>query len=603
MAKDGFCRPFDKDACGYSRSEGFCVLYLQKVKDAKRVYANLMYSKTNCDGNKVEGITYPSGKIQRQLLKEFYEDINVDPSTVAYVEAHSTGTVVGDPEECNAIDKTFCHGRSKPLPVGSVKSNMGHAEPASGVCSIAKVILTFENQMIPPNINFKTPKPGIPALVEERLKVVENPQPLEGSLISINSFGFGGANAHALFKANLKEKVNNGAPTDSLPRLVTWCGRTEEAVNAILDNIVNRPLDAEYIGLLQNSQLDSVPANVFRGYGVFAHKPSENAVCLSRSAQHYNGQKRPIVWVFSGMGSQWTQMGLALMKIPLFRTSIENCHNILSSKGLNLKEIITSVDKTTYDNILHSFVGIAAIQIALVDILKTLGMEPDLIMGHSVGELGCAYADGCFTAEEMILSAYSRGMASLETKIIQGSMAAIGVGYKTLRSMTTPGIEIACHNSDESCTISGPARKVSEFVKELKSQGIFAKEVPCSNIPYHSSYISEMGPNLLGRLTEVIKSPKKRSAKWLSSSVPKQNWDQESCQYSSAHYHTNNLLSPVLFEETSALLPKDALTIEIAPHGLLQAIIKKSMPNAIHIGLTQRENKSNEEFFIAALGK
>ncbi|CAO1403431.1 unnamed protein product [Diamesa serratosioi] len=602
LAKDGFCRPFDKNACGYSRSEGFCVIFLQKVKDAKRVYANLVYSKTNCDGNKVEGITYPSGKVQTELLTEFYEDINIDPSTVAYVEAHSTGTVAGDPEECNAIDATFCNGRSKALPVGSVKSNMGHAEPASGVCSIAKIVLAFENKLIPPNINFTTIRPEIPALVEGRIKVVEDPQKLEGSLIAVNSFGFGGANAHALFKANLKEKINNGAPTDSLPRLVTWCGRTEEAVNAIFDDIVSRSLDSEYIGLLHNSQLDSVPANVFRGYGVFAHKPNNNSECINRSVQHYSGQKRPVVWVFSGMGSQWTQMGLSLMEIPLFRTSIENCHNILASRGLNLKEIITSSD-TTFDNILHSFVGIAAIQIGLVDILKTLGMEPDLIIGHSVGELGCAYADGCFTAEEMILSAYSRGMASLETKVVLGSMAAIGGGYKKLRSMTPPEIEIACHNSADSCTISGPAQSVTAFVRELKSQGIFAKEVPCSNIPYHSSYISEMGPNLLGRLEEVIKDPKKRSAKWLSSSVPKQNWDQESCQYSSAQYHTNNLLSPVLFEETSALLPKEALTVEIAPHGLLQAIIKKSMLDSTHIALTQRENKNNAEFFIGALGK
>ena len=531
-------------------------------------------------------------------MNEFYNDIKLNPNTVSYVEA-----LTGNAEECNALDEIFCSGRTTPLQVGSIVSNMGHAEASSGLCAIAKVILAFENKNIPSNINFSTLNPDIPSLAEGRLQVVTDNNELKGSLISINSFGFGGTNAHALFKANGKEKINGGAPADNLPRLVTWCGRTEEAVNAVFDDIIKRPLDAEFIGLLHNSQLDSIPANVFRGYGVFAHKPNDKAVCSSRTAQHYSGQKRPIVWVFSGMGSQWTQMGLSLMEIPLFRVSIENCHNILASKGLNLKEIITSADKTTFDNILHSFVGIAAIQIGLVNILKSLGMEPDLIIGHSVGELGCAYADGCFTAEETILSAYSRGMASLETNIIQGSMAAIGTGYKKLRSMILQGIEIACHNSNESCTISGPAQNVTDFVKELKSQGIFAKEVPCSNIPYHSSYISEMGPKLLKRLTEVIKTPKKRSAKWLSTSVPKQNWDQESCQYSSAQYHTNNLLSPVLFEETSALLPKEALTIEIAPHGLLQAIIKKSMLDSVHIPLTQRGHSNNAEFLIQALGK
>jgi fatty acid synthase, animal type len=306
---------------------------------------------------------------------------------------------------------------------------------------------------------------------------------------------------------------------------------------------------------------------------------------------------------FTGMGSQWCEMGADLMKIPIFAAAIENCHNILQPRGLNLKEIITSSDPKMFDNILHSFVGIAAIQIGITDVLKALGLEPDHIIGHSVGELGCAYADGCFTAEEMILASYSRGMASIETKVVFGAMAAIGMGYQKLKSMVPEEIVIACHNSADSCTISGPAEKVTAFVTELKSKNYFAKEVPCSNIPYHSRYITDMGPKLLARLNQVIKKPKKRSPKWISSSVPQANWDQIETQYSSAQYHTNNLLGSVLFEEASDLLPKDALTIEIAPHGLLQAILKGSLPDAVNIPLTKRGHKENSVFLINALGR
>jgi fatty acid synthase len=362
-------------------------------------------------------------------------------------------------------------------------------------------------------------------------------------------------------------------------------------------------LDVEFNALLYSTQSESSTANVFRGYGVFSHEPGQNAVCVAKEITHYTGMKRPIVFVYSGMGSQWTTMGKDLLSIPIFREAVENCHRILLPKGINLMEIITSDDPKMFDNILNSFVGIAAIQIGITDILKAINLVPDFVIGHSVGELGCAYADGCFTAEQMILSSYSRGMASLETKTVFGSMAAVGMGYKKIRALLQPGIEVACHNGPDSCTISGPAEKVADFVGHLKSQGIFAKEVPCSNIPYHSSYISEMGPRLLAYLSDVIKEPVKRSSKWLSSSVPKAQWDQPGVQYSSAHYHTNNLLNSVLFEETSALLPNNALTIEIAPHGLLQAILKKSMPNSVHIGLTQRGNKSNDLFFISALGK
>jgi fatty acid synthase, animal type len=604
LAPNGYCRPFDKDATGYTRAEAVCVYYLQKAKDSKRIYTNLLYSKTNCDGYKEEGITYPSGKMQMRLLEEFYQDINVPPSSVDFVEAHSTGTVVGDPEECRALDIVFCTGRDKPLPVGSVKSNMGHSESTSGACSIAKVILAFENKLIPPNINFVENRPGLESLESGRLRVVHHPEKLAGPLISVNSFGFGGGNAHALFRGHEKEKVNFGIPADNLPRLVVWSGRTEEGVNTILDSVTKQPLDAEYIGLLHNCVTgESAPANIYRGHGVFAQQGEiDNAVCLNRDVKHFTGFKRPIVWVYSGMGSQWCEMGADLMKIPMFADSIEHCQQILSPRGLNLKEIISSPDQTTFDNILHSFVGIAAIQIGITDILKFLGLEPDHIIGHSVGELGCAYADGCFTAEEMILSAYSRGMASIETKVVHGSMAAVGMGYKKLRTMVPEEIVIACHNSSDSCTISGPAEKVSKFVAELKSKKIFAKEVQCSNIPYHSKYIADMGPKLLGRLNKVIKTPKKRSSKWLSSSVPKAKWDQIEAQYSSALYHTNNLLSSVLFEETSALLPRNALTIEIAPHSLLQAILRKSMPEAVHVGLTKREHKSNSTFFLSALG-
>lgn len=127
LAPNGYCRPFDVDATGYTRSEAICTIFLQKAKDAKRSYCSVLYSKTNCDGYKTEGITYPSGAMQEKLLSEFYDDIGIDPSSLAYLEAHSTGTKVGDPEECAAIDNIFCKNRTKPLPVGSVKSNIGHA--------------------------------------------------------------------------------------------------------------------------------------------------------------------------------------------------------------------------------------------------------------------------------------------------------------------------------------------------------------------------------------------------------------------------------------------------------------------------------------------
>lgn len=603
LAEDGYCRPFDKNASGYTRAEAINCMFLQRKKDAKRVYATVVYSKTNCDGYKPEGITYPSGKQQEQLISEFYSEVGVPCDDLGYLEAHSTGTVVGDPEECRAIDNVLCSQRTAPLLVGSTKSNVGHSESASGICSLVKACLAFETGKIAPNINFEDIKPEISALAEGRLIVVNEVMKLEKPYIGVNSFGFGGANAHALLKAFGKDKINNGLPKDDLPRLLTWAGRTEEAVNTVLNAVESKPLDAEFIALLHNIQKEEGTGMVFRGFGIFKKNNQEPAVTLVRDVQHYTGVKRPIVWVFSGMGSQWPEMGKALMTIPLFRQTIQHCHDVLLAKGLNLIDIITSNDPTTFDNILHSFVGIAAIQIALVDILYALNLEPDYIIGHSVGELGCGYADRGFTAEQMILAAYYRGKVSLDIDKIKGSMAAIGMGYSKIVKLLPKSIEVACHNSDESCTISGPAEDVREFVAELKSKGVFAKEVLCSNIPYHSRYIAHMGPQLLKYLKELIPQPKERSSKWLSTSVPEIEWDKSGRNLCSAEYHTNNLLSSVLFEETFRTLPKNALTIEIAPHGLLQAILKRSMTEGVHIPLTQRGNKANEVFFLTALGK
>ena len=461
----------------------------------------------------------------------------------------------------------------------------------------------FERQQIPATIHYKGARSDCKALIEGRLKVIDEHTEFKGKLVSMNSFGFGGGNAHALFKAITGEKVNHGIPDDDLPRLVTWSGRTEEAVDTILNSISERPLDAEFVGLLHNIQTETISSNIYRGYGIFAKNGEENATCINRSVQNFSASKRPIVWVYSGMGSQWAGMGADLMKIPIFASAIERCHNVLLDRDINLMEIVTSDDPSTFDNILHAFVGISAIQMGLTDILKALGVEPDYIIGHSFGELGCAYADNCCSPEEMILSAYSRGMASLETKVPFGSMAAVGMGYNQLKDITPEGIEIACHNSTDSCTISGPADEIAKFVAKLKSENYFAKEVACANIPYHSKYIADMGPNLLKRLREVIKNPVKRSEKWICSSVPESNWKSIESEYSSAEYHTNNLLSPVLFEEATAHLPKDALTIEIAPYGLLQAILKRSLAEGQHFSLTQRNNKENTLYLMNSLGK
>lgn len=163
---------------------------------------------------------------------------------------------------------------------------------------------------------------------------------------------------------------------------------------------------------------------------------------------------------------------------------------------------------------------------------------------------------------------------------------------------------MACHNASDSCTISGPAELVQTYVKKLQQRKVFARTVNVSNIAYHSKYITPAAPKLLEYLQEVIPEPKMRSQKWISTSILERNWNSDLAKYCSAEYHTNNLLSSVYFEEASQQIPSNAICIEIAPHGLLQAILKRSLQKGcIHIPLTNRTAKDPLYFFLQGIGK
>ncbi|XP_039292597.1 fatty acid synthase-like [Nilaparvata lugens] len=418
LSPEGMCKTFDSSGTGYVRSEAAVVIFLQKAQDAKRIYATILNARTNNDGYKRQGITFPAGHMQNKLIRETYSEVGVNPADVVYVEAHGTGTKVGDPQEVNALADYFCtKDRAAPLLIGSVKSNMGHSEPASGLCSVAKIIIAMEQGVIPGNIHFKSPNPDIPALSDGRLQVVDKNMSWNGGIVGVNSFGFGGANAHVILRSNAKRKMMS-CP-GPVPRLVTVSGRTEEAVNAILDKIEALPWNEEFFSLLHNIHSSNIPGHGYRGYAIIISDRME------RHVQTFNGNKKPIWFVFSGMGSQWTGMGRDLMVLEPFQKAINKCADALRPEGVDLLDIIMKGDDATFKNLLNSFVSIAAIQVALVDVLTSVGIHADGIIGHSVGELGCAYADGAFTAEQTVLAAYWRGRSILHSKLTPGSMAML----------------------------------------------------------------------------------------------------------------------------------------------------------------------------------
>ncbi|KFB44203.1 fatty acid synthase S-acetyltransferase [Anopheles sinensis] len=435
LAADGFCRPFDKNASGYSRSEANAVILLQKAKDSKRIYAHVVNTKTNCDGYKLEGITFPSNKIQKQLLDELYSEVPYDPKDVSYVEAHSTGTVVGDPEECDAIDKVFCPGRTEPLLVGSVKSNIGHSEAAAGICSVTKCVIAMHNRLIPPNINYTEPRTDVPSLLNGNLKVVDNVIPLGGPLVAVNSFGFGGANAHALLHNCTKEKVNGGYPIDGLPRLIVWSGRTPEAVDHFLKSFIGQRYDAEFCALTHNIQRKEIPRMNTKCYAIVGGRNDGTAEVLRKAVPFSIPKKYTVpklTLIFGHIDRNWECTAGAFEKFPVFSSCITECLKAIRECGFDAFD----QSKQTNDpiqQILWTFIT----QVGVYRMLKEMGVPIAQYGGYSVGQITCAYIDNALSLHDAMRVAYAQGY------IIRAHQAEDNVDYGNVSSNTMLNSKLA----------------------------------------------------------------------------------------------------------------------------------------------------------------
>ena len=270
LSHDGVPKIFDQDANGYVRGEAGGCLFLQKCKNAKRIYSKIINVKVNTDGIKKKGMTFPSSRMQEKLMAELYKESNINPSRLSYVETHGTGTQAGDPQEMKAIDRALAKKCEKQLLVGSVKSNIGHTELASGICSIIKVLIAMETGFIPPSINLKRIRTGLEGFEQKRMKVVTETTELldHEAIVGVNNFGFGGNNCHMILQRFKKHKLDGGLPKDDIPRLICVSGRTQEAVLKILNHVSNKSLDEEYVGLLHQLYKMNIPNHLYRGYAV-----------------------------------------------------------------------------------------------------------------------------------------------------------------------------------------------------------------------------------------------------------------------------------------------------------------------------------------------
>ena len=614
-SSDGISKVWDKDADGFVRAETVECILLQKKSQAKRIYATVIHSKSNIDGYKKKGGFFPSKEAQQTLMEETYIEAGIDPNEIDYVEAHGTGTKVGDPEEAEALANAYCKNREGNLLIGLLKSNIGHGEGTSGLAAITKTIISFENKCIPANLNLKTIKPEIAKFCPPLQPVVQN-TPFQPNYCGVNSFGLGGVNVHTILRANKKELTKESyLIANEIPRLVNYCGRTQESIDHMFDFIENNrsKVTRDFLGLL-NDTVKSRPSFQsggfpYRGSIIIKEKGFNDdgtiAYHYKRETSKIVGMARPIWFFFSGMGSQWTAMGKSLMVIDKFAQTIHKCDAILKQFQIHLLHILMSEDETSLDSIVNQFVAISAIQIALCEVLKELEIHPDGVIGHSFGEIACAYADKCLTLEQAMICAYWRGKVLEDSNIPEGKMVAVGLSWEEVIKRCPENVYAACDNAYDLVTISGLVDDTIKFMKKLESEGVFVREVAGQHLkPFHTNFIKPIANNLESRLKSVIPNPKLRSKRWISTSIPEKNWGDELAQYASAKYFVNNLAKPVLLTSSLNYIPKDAIVIEIAPHTLFASLFKRTLQSSNYVGLMKRNNNQhNIELFLNSMGQ
>jgi malonyl CoA-acyl carrier protein transacylase len=387
-----------------------------------------------------------------------------------------------------------------------------------------------------------------------------------------------------------------------LPRLFPFSGCNEQVIEKVIEKIQTVPTDLATHCLLQPTSMLPIGSHPYRGYTILNGKQTIREIKRVECVE-----PRPVCLVFNGIGSQWYGIGQELMTLDVFRQSIIRSVEVLKPYGVNLMELIGGgVPTTVFEKPLNSFVGITAIQIALVDCLRHIGIVPEYYIGHSVGELGCAYADYCLTAEEALLTAFHTGMCV--EKVQWPSVfchATVGLTWEECTRRCPTGIVPTWQVSHECVNVVGPKHVIVQFVKELGYEGIFAKVDETLTVPYHSMYMKSVMTPLRTVLEKIILTPKLRTSKWISTSIPVERMiNGEFGRYSSPEYFVNNLCSPVLLNEALTRFPVNSVVVEVGPHAMLQSVLRRTLGQQVPvIPLFKKEVVYPLEHFLTQLGR
>ncbi|MET7671693.1 SDR family NAD(P)-dependent oxidoreductase [Micromonospora luteifusca] len=506
LSPDGRCRAFAAEANGFVRAEGCGVLVLKRLGDARRagdsVLAVIRGSAVNQDGSS-SGLTAPSGRAQEQVIVAALAEAGVDGAAVDFLEAHGTGTSLGDPIELGAAWRVLGPGREpdRPLHVGSVKSNIGHCESAAGMASLIKTVLGLRHGTIPANLHFTRPNPHV-SWSEMNVRVVDVPvrwpRVDRPRVAGVSGFGFTGTNAHVVLAEPADPPY---VVVDPNPRSAPVAGGPPPPVLIPLsapDADGLRRLAARWTDRLQRCAEDDLPAlAAVAGFGR-AHLPHRRAVLGRDRAQLLSAladapdtvaATRPprIAFLFSGQGSQFFGMGRELYETePLFRATFDECDRHLAPVlGASLTELIfTGDDRAAIDETRVTQPALVTLEVALAALWRSWGVTPAVLIGHSVGEISAAIVAGVLDLPTGL------GLIAERARLMQatqpGAMLAVAATeQRVLVAMAGTGLDVAAVNGPEATVISGPADEVDALAARLRADGVRCRRLSVSRA-FHS---------------------------------------------------------------------------------------------------------------------
>ena len=507
LAPDGRCKTFDVAADGYGQGEGCGMVVLKRLSDAQadgdNILAVIRGSAVNHDGPS-SGLTVPNKVAQQQVIQQALQNAKLEPNQVSYVEAHGTGTSLGDPIEVESLAEVYGKNRpiNQPLVVGSVKTNFGHLEAAAGISGLIKLVLSLQNQEIPPHLHLKQPNPHIPwhqLPIVVPTSVIPWNRGNQPRIAGISAFGISGTNVHLILE-EAPESVKAEKSDERKFHILTLSGKTpkalEELVSSYCHHLENHPeLKLEDISYTANTgrshfnhRLAVIADNkteLLTKLGNFREGKEVTGIFSGQVANSISFPK--IAFLFTGQGSQYVNMGWELYQTqPTFRQTLDKCDEILRTyleKPLleilypqltAVTENISLLDQTAYTQ-----PALFALEYALAQLWQSWGIKPDVVMGHSVGEYVAACVAGVFSLEDGLKLIANRGQL-MQQLPAGGEMVSVLATESQVRESIKPyssQVNIAAINGPESIVISGVGEAIQEICRDLEERGIKTKSL------------------------------------------------------------------------------------------------------------------------------